>query len=122
MSIGILRRCVVVITTVELNQQSLNLHFTQFKILLTVCQSVPMVRPSVNGPGWKESLNVKNKPAGNHMFKVNNRNTRTRYEICSKLAVKTSERRQWCRSGVFIVNFEHISHHALVFLLLTLSK
>ena len=31
------------------------------------------------------------------------------------------ERRQWRRSGFFIVNFEHISHHVLVFLLLTLS-
>ena len=27
----------------------------------------------------------------------------------------------WHRSGVFIVNFEHISHLALVFLLLTLN-
>ena len=26
------------------------------------------------------------------MFKVNNRNTRTRYEICSKLIIKTTER------------------------------
>ena len=31
-------------------------------------------------------------PAGNHMFKVNNRNTRTRCKICSKLTIKTSER------------------------------
>ena len=30
--------------------------------------------------------------------------------------------RQWRRSGVFIVNFEHTSHLDLVFLLLTLSK
>ena len=30
--------------------------------------------------------------------------------------------RQWRRSGVFIVNFEHISHLVLVFLLLTLSR
>ena len=28
----------------------------------------------------------------------------------------------WLRSGVFIVNFEHISHLVLVFLLLTLSS
>ena len=28
----------------------------------------------------------------------------------------------WRRSGVFIVNYEHISHLVLVFLLLTLSK
>ena len=59
---------------------------------------------------------------GNYMFKVNNRNTRTRCEICSKLTIKTSERRHWRRSGVFIVNFEHISHLVLKFLLLTLSR
>ena len=32
-------------------------------------------------------------PTGNYMFKVNNRNTRTRCEICSKLTIKTPERR-----------------------------
>ena len=31
-------------------------------------------------------------------------------EICSKLTIKTPERRHWRRFGVFIVNFEHISH------------
>ena len=61
-------------------------------------------------------------PAGNYMFNVNNRDTRTRCEICSKLTTKTPERRQWRRSSVFIVNFEHISHFVLVFLLLTLNK
>ena len=40
------------------------------------------------------------------MFKVNN---------------KTLERRQWRRSGVFIVNFEDILH-LVVFLLSTLTK
>ena len=44
-------------------------------------------------------------PVGNYMFKVNNSNTRTRCEICSKLTIKTPERRQWRRSGVFNVNF-----------------
>ena len=29
-----------------------------------------------------------------YMFKVNNRNTRTSCEICSKLTIKTPERRQ----------------------------
>ena len=33
-------------------------------------------------------------PASNYMFKVSNRNTRTKYEICSKLTIKTAERRQ----------------------------
>ena len=48
-----------------------------------------------------------------YLFKTRNsavstRNTRKRYEICSKLTIKTPERRHRCRSGVFIVNFEHI--------------
>ena len=33
-------------------------------------------------------------PAGNYKVKVNNRNTRTRCKICSKLTIKTPERRQ----------------------------
>ena len=60
-------------------------------------------------------------PAGIYLLKVNNRNTRTRCEICSKLTIKIAERRHWRRSGIFIVDFEHISHLVLVFLLLTLS-
>ena len=41
---------------------------------------------------------------------------------CSKLTVKTPERHHWRRSGVFIVNFQHISHLVLMILLSTLSK
>ena len=59
-------------------------------------------------------------PAGIHLLKVNNRNTRTKCEVCSKLKIKTPERRQWHRSVVFVVNFEHISH-VLAFLLLNSS-
>ena len=62
-----------------------------------------------------------NHAANIYLFKVNNRNTRKRSEICSKLTIKTPERRQRRRSGVFIVNFEHISHLFLVLLLLTLN-
>ena len=81
-------------------------------------------------------------PDSNSMFKVNNRNTRTRCQLCLKLTMNTPERRQellenivnrlkpltiseksfMCRSGIFTVNFEHISHLAIVSLLLTLSK
>ena len=46
------------------------------------------------------------------MIEVNNSNTRTRCEICSRLTIKTPERRhwrRWRRSGVFIVNYEHIT-------------
>ena len=42
----------------------------------------------------------------NYLFNVNNNNTTKRCEICPKLAMKTSEPRQWRHSGVFIVNFE----------------
>ena len=59
--------------------------------------------------------------AGIYLLKVNNRNTRRRCETCSKLTIKTPEERRWCRSGIFIVNFEHISNPVLVFLLLTLN-
>ena len=41
--------------------------------------------------------------------------------MCLKLTIKTSKQCQWPHSGVFIVNFEHISHLILVFLLLTLN-
>ena len=47
---------------------------------------------------------------------------------CSNSTIETIEKgvkyiqRQWDRLGVFIVNFEHISHLVLVFLLLTLSR
>ena len=55
-----------------------------------------------------------------YLLKVNNRNTRTRCKICSKLTIKLPERRR--RSGNFIVNFEHILRLVLVFLLLTYNN
>ena len=36
--------------------------------------------------------------------------------------MKTLNGSHWCHSGVLIVDFEHISHIGLVFLLLTLNK
>ena len=54
----------------------------------------------------------------NYMFKVFYRSTRTRYKTCSKLAIKVS----LLSSGVFILNFEHISHIVLVFLLLNYEQ
>ena len=41
-------------------------------------------------------------PGGIYILKVNIRNTRNMGEICSKSVIKTSERRHWHRSGVFI--------------------
>ena len=76
---------------------------------------------------WRLFINLHSRNdlhlAINHIFKVNEKNTRERCEICSKLTIKTPEQRQWCLSGVFIVNFKHVnfSHLVLVFLLLTLK-
>ena len=42
-------------------------------------------------------------------------------EICAKLTIKTLEQPQLQRSGVFIVNFEHIAHLFLPFVFLTLN-
>ena len=44
------------------------------------------------------------------------------HEICSKLTIKTPERRQMTCSGVFIVNIKQISLIALEFPLLSLNK
>ena len=66
-------------------------------------------------------------PTSIHLFKVNNRNAKKMHEMCSKLTIKATmidnnKERQWRRSVVFIIDFEQISHIALVFLLLTLNK
>ena len=52
-------------------------------------------------------------------LKINNRNTRKRYKIFSKLTTKTPDRTM--SVAAFNVNFEYVSHLFLLFLLLTLS-
>ena len=49
-----------------------------------------------------------------YLFNINNRNTKTMREICSKLKKKSPEQ---YHSGVFILNIEHPSHLSLLFLL-----
>ena len=98
---------------------------------------------SVYSETWTEHENRRvvvwkfSSPVNKCMLKVSNRNTRRKCEICSKLPIKTIKRRQllfplkssetlsddfrgnrsWRRSGIFIVNFEHISYLSLLFLL-----
>ena len=55
---------------------------------------------------------------GISLLKANNGKTKAMCEICSKLTITTPER----RSGVFIVDFKQISHIAILFQFLTLSK
>ena len=38
--------------------------------------------------------------AGIYLLKVNNRNTRTKCKICSKLTIKAPERHQWRKVGL----------------------
>ena len=61
--------------------------------------------------------------AGNYIFKVNNRKHKVwhMFKVNNK-DTRMMPRRQWHRSGVLIVNFEHIWHLVLLFLLLTLSR
>ena len=61
----------------------------------------------------KKQYKTGSSTVGIYLLKVSNRNTRTRHEICSKLTIKTPERRHWLRSVVFIVDFEHMSHTVL---------
>ena len=66
--------------------------------------------PKVLGKSLGLNVNGGNNLAGIYLLKVSNRSTRTRCEICSKLTIKTSERRQWrlvC-SSFSVANFEHV--------------
>ena len=70
----------------------------------------------------KQSTNSSDYPAGIYLFKVSNRNTRTRREISLKLTLKTPKRRHWHDFGVLLLTFLHLfSHLVLVFLLLTVN-
>ena len=55
-------------------------------------------KPSVNNDGITTGYKSKNR---REVFGLQG-------EICAKLTIKTQQQRQWRRSGVFIVNFEHI--------------
>ena len=55
-------------------------------------------------------------------FTCSRSTTKTLEKSVKKLTIKTPERRQRRRSGVFNVSFENISHLFLVFPLLTLDK
>ena len=61
-------------------------------------------------------------PASIYLFQVKNESTRTRCQISSKLTIKTSERREWRCSAVFITNTEYIPQLVLTCLLLSLNR
>ena len=76
-------------------------------------------------PFWRATVSLISTstfPANIYLFKVNNINIRKNSEICLNSTIKTPERRQLSRSGVCIVNFEHISLILLVFPLSTFNR
>ena len=65
-------------------------------------ETLPKIAKEVNKGVFRSiCARVTKYAKGNYTFKVNNGNTRARYEICSKLTIKTPERRQ--------TGFEHIA-------------
>ena len=52
---------------------------------------------------WNHLLHNGYKSSRYVLFKVNNRKARAICEICSKLTIKTLERRHWCSSGVLLL-------------------
>ena len=91
------------------------------KLINTLLTEEKIARGKVSFEPWTKNGNSQPIPSGIYLFKVNKRYTRTRCEICSKLTIKTPERRQaslwylncylWtyftCCSSVFTANFEH---------------
>ena len=57
---------------------------------LICCQVV------LNEPDFTKQPIGDGNPVVNYMFNVNNRNTRTRFEICLRLTIKTPKRSFWC--------------------------
>ena len=56
-------------------------------------------------------------PENKYMLKAHNNNIRKRCETWERL-----ERHHWCNFSIFVVNFEHVLHLILVYLLLNLNK
>ena len=65
---------------------------------------------------YGREISIVDIPLDIYLLKFSNINTGTKCEICPKLTIKTSLRRQWYRSDIFVanvelnsvVNFEHV--------------
>ena len=86
----------------------MNCHFTKILVCLLI------ISAASNFNVYKL---IRWDPANTYLFKFNTDSIK-KSEICSKLTIKTVER----RSGIFILNFEHISHLFLMLLLFTMNR
>ena len=105
-------------TTLKVLSVALNIFKVDNKVIKTGSTDFFLVHLMLTS---KTSIKTYNS-ANIYLFKLNNKNTRKRFEISLKLTIKTPVRRPWHCSDVFIVNSEHILHFFLVFLLLSLNK
>ena len=69
------------------------------KSILRLNKKIPRINKNIhnmnkNDKGLHDTKYNTNYPANIYLFKVNNRSTRKRSEICSKLTIKTLDRRQ----------------------------
>ena len=65
------------------------------KMILALAYKIFFELTKSLAPNMRQKKYLRIYPAGNYMFKVNNRDTRTRCEIFSKLTIKIPEQRQW---------------------------
>ena len=69
------------------------------KSILRLNKKIPRINKNIhnmnkNDIGLDDAKYNTNYPVNIYLFKVNNRSTRKRSEICSKLTIKTLDRRQ----------------------------
>ena len=89
------------------------MHSREFQKTLEFITFCVVLQKGINKKTWTffVIIETKTKPAGIYLPKGNNRNSKTRCEICAKLTIKTPE--PWTyftpSSSVSIVNFEHVS-------------
>ena len=83
--------------------------FVTFTFIITLRIKCLWLSDKANNFKLLNLRRIETYPIDIYLLKVNNRKTRTRCEICSKSTIKTPERSHWHCSGVFIINFEHIS-------------
>ena len=78
---------------------------TSIKTILSVEEILFLFLPAFGKFSGFEDFALPNNPADIYLLIVNNRNTRTRCVICSKLTIKTPERRQ--ASLLLTLNISH---------------